>query len=101
MAKILEGSDRIAQVHSDALADVGLNALSHEQEAGGRQPGGDDQHGKQEARAQAATGHKSARRLSRIRLGHGFRGKVHGLADEFVPHAVNRTKVHGAGWVPF
>ncbi len=76
MAEILKGGDGIAQVYRDALPDVAANAALHQQQAGGGEAGRNQQHGEQEARAQAQARQKSGSDLGRCSLAEKNRARI-------------------------
>ena len=68
-----ERANRVAQVYRDFLANIALHAAPYQEQAGSGEAGCDQQHGEQEARAQARARHKRNARLSGARAGCGFR----------------------------
>jgi hypothetical protein len=64
VTEILEGSDGVAQINRDALANVAANTALYQKQAGGGEAGGDEQHRQQETRAQAHSRQKRGGRLN-------------------------------------
>src|SRR5579864_2340694 len=76
VTEILECAYRIPQIDRYALPYVLLNTATNQKQANGGQAGRDDQHGQQEAGAQAQARQKLRRRRGRITVS-GFRRRVH------------------------